>query len=123
MIETTAEVLAVLKQTGKAEQAKFLEDVMKRDIPLHGYQANLLLLNRGYGKTHISYLRAMYVAIEDIEKHGHHLLERTYDQDANNVARRQVWFKEFAIFIGLYYQEYKIDHYNSMGTRLYITKA
>lgn len=99
-----------------------LKDILSRGIKLESYQANLLFLKRGYGKTHMSYILLANDILEylkeantaiigmssDISKKHVDFNSIFYDPDIINQNTHRSWLFGFKEFINKYYKEFNI---------------
>ena len=121
MINDMNTILEILQEHGDDR----LQDTLNRGIKLEPFQANLLFLKRGYGKTYMSYIEMAndilqhmndynkdYVIIgesTEISKKHVDFNPIMYDTDIINENMLSHWFSGFAKFIKEYFKEFTIE--------------
>jgi len=128
MCHTVQDVLKILEHLGDEKNYKRLNNIIKANIPLYGYQANLLFLKRSYGKTYMSYCLAFTQLKEALEDKdtviiGEDILPQDPDLIEANSFRIQEWFKGFKEFIEQYYKSVELDIYASCADKLVYRKV
>ena len=112
MIDTTQMVLDMLIKQGNPN-AKKLSILMERDIPIEGYQANLMYLQRGYGKSFMSYCMAAAEAWSFLQTNDKYEIRYFNDPDATTIRRKQEWKELFNRFMDEYFPDLEVDRHNS----------
>ena len=130
MICSVTDVMRVLERCD-TKGYKNLKDVISRNIPIEGYQANIMYLNRGYGKSYMSYIlvaqRCMDLlnTIPKVSVGAPHsaVNPAAYDIDIGNIHRRmQLWLEAFRVFITDYYPELCVNKLESKSYCLIIER-
>jgi len=105
------EILSILEQTGH-ENAGKLKYILDHNIPIEDFQANLMFLQRAYGKTYMSYINKFLDLVEhfkystsiytiEILKSGSN--KNIKDKDLHTTQLKLFWLRGFCDFlIGLY---------------------
>jgi hypothetical protein len=131
MVEhSVVDILNILKEvdTNKYNQLKMLID---KDIPLSGFQANMIFLGRIYGKTYMSYIKASLSVIEMLKEKdkvrvgadGSDVCGFNLDPDCNTYRRQESWIAGFTAFIEEYFPELKINQYERTSREITIYKG
>lgn len=131
MICSVTDVMKVLERCD-VEGYNKLKDVIDRNIPIEGFQANLMYLNRGYGKSWMSYILVAQQCMEILDKHDEVTVGSRsaiinpayYDIDiSTNHRRMQTWLEAFRLFIDEYYPDMKINNLSSTSYCLTIERS
>jgi len=109
MIDTVNNVLETLKKADSREYNR-LKLLVDRNVPIEGFQANLMFLRRGYGKTWMSYCLVATEIVEQLrDKEKVSVGDRDsdisisiYDTDLISHNRKQQWIHIFKDFINTY---------------------
>lgn len=122
LVNSIDQILEILKYKNP-KNYKRLKEVIDRNIPIEPYQANLLFLNRGYGKTYMSFIM-MAQLIQEMPKkeilltkegfYDYNFDPRNYDPDIINNRLWNDWLREFKKFLEEFYPEFKIS-FKSVG--------
>ena len=130
MVCSVTDVMRVLERCD-AKGYKNLKDVIDRNIPIEGYQANIMYLNRGYGKSFMSYILVAQKCMEllntmpkvSVGSPHSDINPAAYDIDIGNIHRyMQLWCEAFRVFIIEYYPELCINELDSKSYRLSIKR-
>ena len=114
-IEAIQEALRSPNQDGYRQ----LRDLLSRGIKLEAYQANLMFLGRGYGKTYMSYCLAAEECIDllgtkelvTIGKIDSDILIMDVDFNTTPMTRRN-WFEGFERFCKVHFSELEVKTKN-----------
>jgi len=120
MIDTTDEVLAILKRDpSKAKHCEMIKSIIERNIPVEGYQINMQYLNRGWGKTWMSYVEMGARMLYELKEKEEFVVEHIGDPDCTTHNRRQTWLKEYQGFVDKYFSDdVELLKYKSSGNKL-----
>lgn len=131
MINDMNTILEILQMHGDNR----LQETLDRGIKLEPFQANLLFLKRGYGKTYMSYIEVangILKFMNDYKKDsaivGDNIngFEKSdfnpilYDTDILNKNMLRYWIQGFETFLKEYFKEFTIEYKNRYA--LIITK-
>ena len=121
MINDMQTILEILDMQGDNR----LKDTLARGIDLAPFQANLLFLKRGYGKTYMSYIEMANDILKYMNDYGKDSViigESTeiskkyvdfnpiyYDTDILNHNMLRNWLMGFEAFIKEYFKEFTIE--------------
>lgn len=129
MIESMSDMKKALENNPK--QYNLLMDVISRDIPLTGFQANLMYLNRGYGKSWMSYIHVAQKCMSHLKDNKtvsvgdsrSDINPNIYDIDIRGKYQRlQHWINCFEVFAKDYYPELVKNMHKSNSMVLVFTK-
>lgn len=130
MICSVTDVMRVLERCD-AKGYKNLKDVIDRNIPIEGYQANIMYLKKGYGKSHMSYILVAQKCMEILDtvpkvavgsQHSD-INPAVYDIDIGiSHLHIQLWLEAFRVFIPEYYPELCINKLDSKSYCLTIER-
>ena len=129
MVESVYDVLDVCKNTNSKMYDR-LSMLMEKKIPLTGFQANLLTLNRGYGKTYVSYFKVIFNVIDMLEERdfvtvgevGSSIYAFSFDPDCDMENRKIQWIYGFCNIVNKYFPELYIDKYKIRNKQVTISK-
>jgi len=116
------EVLKINDDIKGEDNFSKLEDILSRGIPLEPYQANMIFLGRGYGKTHMSFIESI-MRIKDKLKSiknnkdiyqisigiyaDNDMIAGGIDSDVISINMKKAWLDGFSNFLNKYYKDLK----------------
>ena len=119
-MRTTDDVLEYLRTTESSNYI-LLKELIDRDIPIEYFQANLMYMKRGYGKTWMSYCMVasdLYQKLQTKESYPVSFESTRLDKDCTTHARKQEWLRQFSEFIAKYFSDIELIRNESNATKL-----